>query len=259
MILDLFRNERIEIKNQESRIMNDSVVGRGPLQEPAPALVEERIARRHQQQRDHRRRQQPPDDHPRKRSLELAPFADADRHRHEAEHRGERRHEDRPQARSSRELDRFAQRTVVAPPQRVGVIDEQDRVAHDDAREHDRSTLVSANLRSASRCRIVARATWNAASACFTCSRSSLSSILAIYWPRETRSPSRTYISSRRPAALGTTSTVASPMRLPTTISSCVTSARPGEVSSTVIGGRAPKPHLRSHLYRYASAQHRRL
>ena len=79
------------------------------------------------------RRQQPADDDARQRHLQLAAFADAERHRHEAEHRGDRGHQNRPQPRAAGQLDRLAQRQAVAAPQDVRVVDEQDAVADDDA------------------------------------------------------------------------------------------------------------------------------
>ena len=84
----------------------------------------------------------------------------------------------------------------------------------------------SASCRSASRWRIVASDTSCAASACLTCSRISKSSILAMRWPRFTRSPSRTLMSCSRPAVRGATATVASPIRLPTTVISSAIDAR---------------------------------
>ena len=64
----------------------------------------------------------------------------------------------------------------------------------------------------------VARLTSMLASDWLTCSRSSRSSTLATGWPCATRSPSLTCTESSRPATRGTTSTVASPIRLPTTV-----------------------------------------
>ena len=96
--------------------------------------------------------------------------------------------------------------------------------------------------RSASRWRIVAAATSNDACACLTCSRISRSSTLASRWPRVTRSPSRTVTVSSRPLTLGTASTVAAPIRLPTTVMLSDMSARLTAASSTVIGRRGPPP-----------------
>ena len=71
------------------------------------------------------------------RRLQLRAFADPERHRHEAEHRRERRHQDRPQPDAAGSLDGLAKRHTVAPSQHVRVVDEQDGVADDDAGEHD--------------------------------------------------------------------------------------------------------------------------
>ena len=59
------------------------------------------------------------------------------RHRHQAEHRGDRRHQNRAQTRAAAELDGLAQRHAVAPAQRVDVVHQQDGVADDDAGQHD--------------------------------------------------------------------------------------------------------------------------
>ena len=109
---------------------------------------------------------------------------------------------------------------------RVGVVEGllRNQLALEQVRE--RSRLVCASLRSASRWRIVAAETSNDASACLTCSRSSRSSTLASRCPRVTRSPSRTETVSSRPLTLGTASTVAAPIRLPTTVDAAATCRR---------------------------------
>ena len=107
-------------------------------------------------------------------------------------------------------------------------------------RLRERSALVWASCRSASRWRMVAATLPAPLPPASPARRSSKSSILAMRWPRVTRSPSRTETSCSRPAARGATATVASPIRLPTTVSCCDHRAARALASSTVIGGRSP-------------------
>ena len=110
-------------------------------------------------------------------------------------------------------------------------------------RFRERSRLLWAFLRSASRCRTVALDTSSEASFWRTCSRSSRSSSVASNWPRRTGSPRRTLTASMRPLTLGTTSTVTAPIRFPTTMTRSATPRRFAVVVSTVIVGRkAPPP-----------------
>src|SRR3990172_321843 len=89
---------------------------------------------------------------------------------------------------------------------------------------------------------MVAAETSNEASACLTCCSTSRSSILAMRWFRRTVSASRTLMVSRRPLTLGTTCTVAAPIRLPTTVTYSASGARETVASATVMGGRGPPP-----------------
>ena len=82
-----------------------------------------------------------------------------------------------------------------------------------------------------------------------------VSSILAIRWPRSTRSPSRTEMSCSRPAACGTTDTVWSPTRLPTTDKLLVDCGRMlAGASSTVSWPRPPPRAPRRRTAALASA-----
>src|SRR5688572_32019495 len=86
----------------------------------------------------------------------LFPYTTLFRSRHQPERRRERRHQDGPQPPSAANFHRLAQRHPVAPPQRVDVVDEQDRVADDDPREH-RSEEHTSELQSQSNlvCRLL--------------------------------------------------------------------------------------------------------
>ncbi len=105
--------------------------------ESADAFLEQRVDRRHEHERDQQRGRQTADDDARQRHLQLAAFADAERHRDETERGGDRCHQNRTQPCAAGELDRFAQRQTVAAPQHVGVVHQQDAVADDDAGQHD--------------------------------------------------------------------------------------------------------------------------
>ena len=108
------------------------------LPQSRPALFEQRVDRRHEHQRDERRGQQPADDDARQRRLQLAAFADARAPSARGRASSPATSSESAAAACVRRASTASRSgMLVAAPQDVGVVHEQDRVADDDAGQHD--------------------------------------------------------------------------------------------------------------------------
>src|SRR5690242_12700868 len=107
------------------------------LREPLPETIEREIDHRRREQRQQLADDEAAEDREAERTTQLVAFAPAEHQRQRREERGERRHQDRPEAQQRRLVDRLARRLLL---ESLGVdreVDHHDRVLLDDADQED--------------------------------------------------------------------------------------------------------------------------
>ena len=127
--------------DEKRRNVHAGLPARGLARLAAKALgnaVEHQIDDRRREQGEHLAHQQAADDGESQRPAQLGARAVADEHRQGAEHRGERRHQDRPEAQHRGLENRLLGRFAVLALGLEGEVDDHDGVLLDDAdQQHD--------------------------------------------------------------------------------------------------------------------------